>query len=560
MPHSVLSAEGSGSAPSSPIPKQEEPTPAAVPASNPHSGDDDVPMAEAGELPSAAEPPAAQAAADDDMMEIEQVKKPEIKLEDLFAGMDSDDDEFPSASPPVGAQEQETGSADGADNADANFELLRTYYQRFFPWRYMFQWLNHSPNPTNDFKHREFSLWLHNDAVLRYQSYSTSDLLRKDVIRLMPRRIEIGPVYTADPRDRKTFRNSTAFVPLAKELCFDIDLTDYDDVRTCCDKANICRKCWKFTTMAIKVLETALREDFGYNHILWVYSGRRGVHAWVCDKKARALNDQQRKAITGYFEVVTGKLGSKKVNIRRPLHPHLIRSLDLLKEHFQQDVLETQDPWQAPEKAEALLQQIPDPELREALRKKWDALPGRASVSKWADIDALAQTHAGAALEGRTLLDTKQDVVLEHTYPRLDAAVTHKLNHLLKSPFVIHPGTGRVCVPIDRGDLDGFDPLGVPTLQGLVNEIGAWADTEGPAAMAAVDVADGGEGASSSGAAAGNQEARRLQDWEKTSLRPYIEYFRSFVMGLMKDERETAVKRERDEDDEVEIKVESLDF
>ena len=55
-------------------------------------------------------------------------------------------------------------------------ELLRIYYQRFFPWRYMFQWLNHSPIPTNDFKHREFSLWLHNDAVLRYQSFTTSDL------------------------------------------------------------------------------------------------------------------------------------------------------------------------------------------------------------------------------------------------------------------------------------------------------------------------------------------------------------------------------------------------
>lgn len=56
------------------------------------------------------------------------------------------------------------------------FELLRIYYERFFPWRFMFQWLNHSPVPTNDFKHREFSLWLHNDAVMRYQSYKTSDL------------------------------------------------------------------------------------------------------------------------------------------------------------------------------------------------------------------------------------------------------------------------------------------------------------------------------------------------------------------------------------------------
>lgn len=55
-------------------------------------------------------------------------------------------------------------------------EVTRTFYQRLFPWRYLFQWLNHSPTPTNDFAHREFSYTLPNDAVWRYQSFPTSDL------------------------------------------------------------------------------------------------------------------------------------------------------------------------------------------------------------------------------------------------------------------------------------------------------------------------------------------------------------------------------------------------
>lgn len=146
--------------------------------------------------------------------------------------------------------------------------------------------------------------------------------LRKDVLRLMPARFEIGPVYTANPRDRKTVLK--AFKPLAKELCFDIDLTDYDDIRTCCQKANICIKCWQFMTMAIKVVDAALREDFGFKHIMWVYSGRRGAHAWVCDKKALSMEDQKRRAIAGYLEVVKGGSQSgKKVKLWRPLHPHL---------------------------------------------------------------------------------------------------------------------------------------------------------------------------------------------------------------------------------------------
>ena len=148
--------------------------------------------------------------------------------------------------------------------------------------------------------------------------------LRKDVLSLMPSRFEIGPVYTTNPRDRATLRNTSTFRPLAKELCFDIDLTDYDDIRTCCDKANICNKCWQFITMAIKVVDTALREDFGFKHIMWVYSGRRGAHAWVCDEKARTMDDQKRRSIAGYLEVVRGGAQSgKKVNLRRPLHPHI---------------------------------------------------------------------------------------------------------------------------------------------------------------------------------------------------------------------------------------------
>ena len=412
---------------------------------------------------------------------------------------------------------------------------MRTFYQRFFPWRYWFQWLNHGPTPTNDFKFREFSLWLPNEAVLRYQSYVTSDLMRKDVLRLMPNRIEIGPVYTANPRDRKTFRNSTAFRPISKELCFDIDLTDYDDVRTCCDKANICLKCWQFITMAVKVIDTGLREDFGFEHILWVYSGRRGAHAWVCDRKARQLDDHKRKAIAGYFVAVKGgKESGKRVNLRRPLHPHLARSLDILKEHFQSDILEVQDPWREPEQSAHLLSLIPDIKLREALRAKWEDNPDRSSAAKWADIDALAKTHGGD--DTRALLDAKLDIVLEYTYPRLDVVVSQQLTHLLKSPFVVHPGTGRVCVPIDRSRLEEFDPLDVPTVAGLVREVDSWQN--GDEDM--IKEEDG----------VGASQDKHVQDWEKTSLKPYIESFRGFVGALLKDEREfIRIKREREENE-----------
>lgn len=82
--------------------------------------------------------------------------------------------------------------------------------------------------------------------------------------------------------------------------------------------------------MAIKVIDQALREDFGFKHIMWVYSGRRGIHGWVCDKKARELDDSKRKAIAVYMELLKGgDQSGKKVNVRRPLHPHLEYALSL---------------------------------------------------------------------------------------------------------------------------------------------------------------------------------------------------------------------------------------
>lgn len=180
-----------------------------------------------------------------------------------------------------------------------------------------------------------------------------------------------------------------------------------------------------------------------------------------------------------------------------------------------------------------MLQLLPDKALNDALKKKWDSAPGRSSSNKWADIDALAKSGISRTLDVKALLEAKKDIILEYTYPRLDVEVSKKQIHLLKSPFVIHPKTGRVCVPIDIKKLASFDPLGVPTVTELLDEIDAW------------DAEKGKEGAE------GEVETNKLQDYEKTSLKPYVDYFKMYVASLLRDEQ--GVKRERDVGDPMEF-------
>ncbi|KAI1905806.1 p48 polypeptide of DNA primase [Ophidiomyces ophidiicola] len=474
-------------------------------------------------------------------------------LEDILFNDDDDDDEYPFSS-------AADANAQSSQPENTQYGLLPSFAKwcadrdRLFPFKYLYQWLNHGVKPSVDFGNREFAFTLQNDAYLRYQSFPAAEGLRKEIIRLNPSRFEIGPVYSTNPRDRKSLPKSSAFnfKPVSKELVFDIDLTDYDDIRTCCEKANICPKCWAFVTMAIKVIDSALREDFAFEHILWVYSGRRGAHAWVCDQSARDLPDDRRKAIAGYLELVRGGSQSgKRVNLKRPLHPHINRSLDILRPYFSSTILNDQDTFASLDQTTRLLQLIPDKSLKNSLQKKWESALSRDSTLKWSDIDAVAKTSGSRGLDTKALLEAKQDIVLEYTYPRLDAEVSKKLIHLLKSPFVVHPGTGRVCVPIDIGKVDQFNPLDVPTVSELLDEINAWDLNHAPepetAGQNSPPAADGENGNHCTNAIDRDNKHKKLHDYEKTRLKPFIDYFRKFVANLNRDERVSS-KRERDED------------
>lgn len=133
-------------------------------------------------------------------------------------------------------------------------------------------------------------------------------------------------------------------------------MTDYDSVRVCCQDKAICTRCWGYITMATKVLDAIVREDFGFKHLLWVYSGRRGIHLWISDPAALAMTDPQRKALVNYVDAIKTRNGK----LRLPFHPSIARSVDILKSGFQSVVLEDQDLFKSEKQCEELLKKLPE--------------------------------------------------------------------------------------------------------------------------------------------------------------------------------------------------------
>lgn len=377
-------------------------------------------------------------------------------------------------------------------------DLLRVYYGRLFPYESLFNWLSYGNDPNKDnvaidkdfFSRREFSFTIQDDIYIRYQSFKDLSELTTAIQKRQPHKIDIGALFTLPPKEHNSVKPET-FKTVERELVFDIDMTDYDDIRTCCSGANICLKCWPYMTMAVKVIDQILRDDFGYNHILWIYSGRRGVHCWVCDPSARNLPNDARSAIVEYMsvEVSSSKNSDKRLKntFSEPLHPMILRAYNTLEPYFQtciangatgQGLLETKD------SCIKVLNGLPNDTIRQELYNSWEENTSLTGAEKWIELKK-ATTKSAESLDSKQNVKKRKinyselemwrtEIVFTHCYPRLDANVSKAQNHLLKSPFCIHPKTGRVCIPIDPLLADEFNPFTVPTVRTLCEQVDSY--------------------------------------------------------------------------------------
>ncbi|XP_053385556.1 DNA primase small subunit-like isoform X2 [Mercenaria mercenaria] len=359
--------------------------------------------------------------------------------------------------------------------------------------------------PKTYLSQREFSFTLKDDIYIRYLSFSSEKELSEEIQKRCPYKIDIGAVFSHRPKEHKTVK-AAAFQALEKELVFDIDMTDYDDVRSCCSGADICDRCWPLMQIAIKIIDRALRDDFGFEHLLWVYSGRRGVHCWVCDETARKLSQNGRTAIAEYLSVVKGgENQTKKVVLEDRPHPSIRAAVEIIKDRFKDYAVKKQDFLSEEEQIKKVLQLVPDEDFKENIEKNMEKF--QKTKDRWLLMETFCN-EIRQKNEFKKSHNITEEIMLQYCYPRLDVNVSKGVNHLLKSPFCIHPKTGRVCVPIDPENIDDFDPFTVPTISTIVDELNK--------------------------SESGSEEGKRIKDYRQTSLKSCIEVFDKFLTHLEK--------------------------
>ena len=225
-----------------------------------------------------------------------------------------------------------------------------------------------------------------------------------------------------------------------------------------------------------------------------------------------------------------------------PLHPSLARSLPYMEEQFIKFVCEGNDENTGKvgqgllesghfEGFDEILSHIPQEDIASSLRAEWRkrSNKGLNARQRWGQLKKTVEKYCDKEQQKigrgklisdslRNLRTTYCSIIFMYVYPRLDVNVSTHRNHLLKSPWCVHPKTGRVCVPIDPSTVDEWDPHSTPTVASLADEL----DSNAISNQKDEDST--------------SNKRMKISDVDKTSLKSYMEYFEnSFLAPLYAD-------------------------
>jgi len=242
----------------------------------------------------------------------------------------------------------------------------------------------------------------------------------------------------------------------AADLVFDLDADHLPGVDPDADSyAEMLAACKEELWDLLSLLE----EDFGFEETQIVFSGGRGYHVHVRDPDVRELGREARSEIIRYIRgadlAFEDLLSTEAVAGMGRETPAEKRSLDPTggwSRRVHRRLVSVINDLLAMEEGEALAR----------LREFEGIGEGRAEA-----ILRAAETNYGAIEAGNvdvhpaflTLARRVFERTLREESAAIDEPVTTDINRLIRFPGSLHGGTGLAVTPIDREELDAFNPL-----------------------------------------------------------------------------------------------------
>ncbi|MHA2108659.1 MAG: DNA primase catalytic subunit PriS [Candidatus Hodarchaeales archaeon] len=315
---------------------------------------------------------------------------------------------------------------------------LRDYYSNAFDVNVLSQVIDFS-----SFSTREFGFTGQSGKFFRNISFETPNALQDFLIDRCPTNAYIGAVYDNPPSREQPIHTLEW---KGHELVFDIDLNDYDAVRKhvcdCTGAGQVCLRCWQLINVSISLIDETLRRDFGMTEIIWLFSGRRGVHGWVRDSITFDLDRDQRQSIIDYLTVIKGEDEKARVQDRKQLKYEFRKRTELTIFKYSLNDVRRKDLVNLGLSGSAATKIVN--QLKHQEGKVDDNLIRRFNKN-------LASVN-------------KYDEVLRRWAPRIDHKVTIDLRRLLRMPMSIHGKTGMIAQILDLDTVFEFNPEDQPSI------------------------------------------------------------------------------------------------
>ncbi len=298
-------------------------------------------------------------------------------------------------------------------------DLLKTYYRHHYSPENLFRLIS-----EKSFRRREFGFDILGSHFVRNRSFQKPEHLKEYLYTFSVAGAYLGGEYSSPLRAKRGKREAITIHDaewVGRELIFDLDINEYDPVRTCgCKGKNACNICWGLLQDASRIIDETLREDFGFEQIYWLFTGGRGYHCWVTDPKAFVLDHEQRAGIVGYMQLIHDPLGEQRVE------DISINGEQLRKRIFR--IL-----------AQKFILEAPSSAFEEIGIKKKALETLRAKAIAFEQLDNYYSIIPSKAK------DSFLPQLIKYRYPRIDHKVTIDVKRLIRLPESVHIRTKLLC-------------------------------------------------------------------------------------------------------------------